>query len=73
MATWPKAIRCIEKERLMTEYVNAVTDQNRIQSAQVESVKRGGSFPFEEELAMASERRLNAKYAIIAHQEQHGC
>ena len=73
MATLPKTIRCIEKERLMNEYLTAVSEYNRIQSAQVESVKRGGSFPFEEELAMASERRLNAKYAIIAHQEQHGC
>jgi hypothetical protein len=73
MATLPKTIRCIEKERLMNEYLTAVSEYNRIQSAQVEAARREVSFPFEEELVIASERRLNAKYAIIAHQEQHGC
>ena len=57
----------------MDEFLAAVYEYTTIQWAQVEAIKRDGPFQFEEELARASERRINAKYAIIAHQEQHGC
>ncbi len=44
-----------------------------MQSAQVAAVLNGEDFPFEEQIAQAAARRENAKYAIIAHQEEHGC
>ena len=66
-------IVCIEKRRLLQEYTNAVSDCNRLQSAQVLAVKRGECFTFEEEIAKASQRREHAKYTIIDHAEKHGC
>ncbi|MDE3161205.1 MAG: hypothetical protein KGM92_20765 [Acidobacteriota bacterium] len=73
MATSRISIRCIEKERLMQEFLAAISDHHRMQSAQVAALRKGDGFLFEKELAEASERRLNVKYAIIAHKEKHGC
>jgi hypothetical protein len=73
VATSPISLRCIEKERLMQEFLAAVSDHHRVQSAQVAALRIGDGFRFEKELAEAAERRLNAKYAIFAHKEQHGC
>jgi len=73
MASAPTPVVCFDKERLLREFAAAVSDYHRVQSAQVAAVKKGEDFPFELELAKAAQRRENAKYAIIAHQEQHGC
>ncbi len=64
---------CIEKERLLLEFSRAVSEYNRIQSAQVAAVRHDGTFPFREELEKAARRREEAKYAVLAHQEEHGC
>jgi len=64
---------CIEKFRLMQEYARAVSEHDRMQSAQVAAVLRGEDFPFEEEIASAADRRENAKYAILTHRQHHGC
>ena len=66
-------IVCIEKRRLLQEFAHAVSEFNRINSAQVAAVMRGEDFPFQMELADALDRKEQAKYAILAHQEQHGC
>ena len=57
----------------MNEFVAAVTECHRIQSEQLAAIRRGEVFPFEDALAKVWDRRLNAKYALMAHQEQHGC
>ena len=57
----------------MLEFLAAISDHHRMQSAQVAALRKGDGFLFEKELAEASERRLNVKYAIIAHKEKHGC
>jgi hypothetical protein len=66
-------VACIEKERLMRIFAHAVSEHHRMQSAQVAAVLHGEDFPFEEEIARAAARRENAKYAVIAHQQEHGC
>jgi hypothetical protein len=63
---------CIERERLFQDFARAVSDQHRMQSAQVAAVLRGEDFPFREEIAKAVERRENAKYAILTHRQEHG-
>ena len=73
MAAPSPVIACIEKQRLLRDFARAISEQHRIQSAQVAAVLRGEDFPFEDELAAAAARRENAKYAILAHQENHGC
>jgi hypothetical protein len=44
-----------------------------MQSAQVAAVLQGEDFPFEDEIARAAAKREQAKYAVIAHQAEHGC
>jgi hypothetical protein len=64
---------CIEKRRLLKTFADAVSEYNRIQSAQVAAVMNGDGFQFQDELAVAEARRENAKYAVLLHEEEHGC
>lgn len=70
----PSPIACIEKEKLLQAFAKAVSDHHRMQSAQLAAVLRGDEeFPFEAEIAAAALARQQAKYAVLAHREQHGC
>jgi len=69
----PPATVCPKKQRLLQEFTSAVSDHHRMQSAQLAGILRGEDFPFEKEIAEAAARRELAKYAIIAHQQEHGC
>jgi hypothetical protein len=73
MATPVPVIACIEKEKLMRAFAQAVSEHHRMQTAQVAAVLQGEDFPFENEIARAAAQRENAKYAILAHQQEHGC
>ena len=73
MAAARSSFVCVEKERLLREFARAVSEYNRMQSAQVAAVLKGVDFPFREEIAKAERRKDEAKYAIIAHQQEHGC
>jgi hypothetical protein len=42
-------------------------------SAQVAAVRNGHGFMFAEQIADAERFKENVKYAIIKHQEEHGC
>ena len=42
-------------------------------SAQVVAVMRGEGFSFQQEIAAASVRKETAKYAVLEHQDEHGC
>jgi hypothetical protein len=54
-------------------YVAAASDLNRIHSAQLAAVLNDEGFLFQAEFAEALERKERAKYAVLAHREQHGC
>jgi len=69
----PAPTLCVRKEELFLAYAKTVADHHRMQSAQLAAVMRGEDFPFEVEIAEAASRRENAKYAILAHQQEHGC
>jgi len=69
----PVPVICIERERLMLAFAQAVSELNRMQSAQTAAILRGDDFQFEEQIAEATLRRDNAKYAILKHREEHGC
>jgi hypothetical protein len=66
-------IACAEKWRLLRVFAKAVSDMNRIHSAQVAAVLNDEGFHFEQEFAEALARKENAKYAVLTHQQQHGC
>ena len=66
---------CEEKYRLLDEFLDAVHELNTLQAAQTRSVIRGESdfLRFDVPLYLALERKDQAKYAWIAHVEEHGC
>ena len=64
---------CIEKRRLLKTFSDAVSEYNRIQSAQLAAVLNGDGFQFQRELAEAEGRKENAKYAVLMHEQEHGC
>jgi hypothetical protein len=69
----PAPIACGQKQRLLQEFARAVAEHHRMQSGQLAAVLRGEDFPYEREIAKALLQRENAKYAVLAHQDEHGC
>ncbi len=64
---------CRRRQRLVEKFVRAVIEHNDVQTAQIEGLIRGAGFSLEREIADALDRRDRAKYAILAHEEAHGC
>jgi hypothetical protein len=73
MASCPAPVACVEKYRLLKKFAAAVSDYHRMQSFQLAGLLKGDEFSFEEEIRKAAERRDAAKYAVLAHQDEHGC
>jgi hypothetical protein len=73
MAAASPVILCLEKQRLVKEFERAVSELHSMQSAQLLARRNGADFPFQEQIAAASERRECVKHAIIAHQQDQGC
>jgi hypothetical protein len=69
----PATAHCSIKQKLLEEFAWAASECNRMQTAQVRALTSGDGFIFEEEINRARERRDEAKYAILAHQADHGC
>lgn len=58
----------------MKAFLRAVSEYHRMQSAQMAALLKGHEdFPFEAQIAEAARARDNAKYAVLAHREEHGC
>jgi hypothetical protein len=73
MAMPAPIVACVKKRRLLQAFTEAVAECNRLQSAQVSLLLQGDGFNLESEIAKAAQRREFAKYAVIAHQQEHGC
>ena len=69
----PEPKVCNEKEQLLEKFLAAVSEQFELQSAQRTALLNGQGFVFEDELRVTLDRRENAKSAVIAHCEKHGC
>jgi hypothetical protein len=63
----------MKKQELLREFEGAVSELHRMKSAQVLAVWRGEDRLFHEQIAAAVDRKDQAKQAIIAHQQTHGC
>ena len=66
-------IICIEHQRLMQVYLEAILEYNRLSLARVSALLDGTQPPSLDEVYDAEARKDNAKYAILAHAEDHGC
>jgi hypothetical protein len=71
MTTASKA--CEERHALITAFTLAVSEYNRIQSLQMESIIKGEGSAHESDLAAARKRMEGAKKAILSHEHSHGC
>jgi hypothetical protein len=69
----PAPLICIEKERLFRAFGEASLEFSRLYSARVAALSSGLEPPDIDELSDAELRKDNAKYAILMHQERHGC
>ena len=71
----PSVVACEEKNRLLAEFLAAVHELNEIQSQQTRAVIDGDPdfARFDLLLHFAQEKKDRAKYAWIAHVEQHHC
>ena len=69
----PAPFLCREKERLFAAYGKVAAECIRLHCARTEAVLQGEEFGLLDELAAAEIARENAKYAIIVHQQVHGC
>lgn len=73
MAERAPALFCIESKRLADAYTWAVSEYLRLQSAQLATILNGDAVTFQHDIHEASIRKDEAKYALMAHREQHGC
>ena len=66
---------CVEKYRLLNEFLKAIQELVEIQNQQAQAVIQGDSdfARFDVLLHMANERKDHAKYAWMAHVECHHC
>ena len=64
---------CTQRQQLLEQFVIAVQEQIDLQNARLKAFIHGEGFPFEREIADARKRRDQAKYAVLAHEESHGC
>ncbi len=70
-----KVAFCSEKLRLMDEFLAAATDLLQAHNDQVEAVINDDPDfnRFDLLIHVATERKRRAKYAFLAHVQEHGC
>jgi hypothetical protein len=66
-------VMCSERERLLRAFAMATLDYNKLYAARVAVLALGEDAPPIDQLAEAETQRDNAKYALLLHQEEHGC
>jgi hypothetical protein len=73
MSALPCQFVCIEKKRLQDAFAWAVSEYNRMNTAQALALMRGEGFRFNEQIAETAQRKDEAKYAVLKHEQDHGC
>ena len=73
MSTAAAPIFCRERERLLEEFVVAVSAFLKLESAQLQSVAEGGDFNQQADLSAARRRKEQAARQLKEHQAVHGC
>ena len=73
MAASASPLVCIEKKRLQDAFAWAVSEYNRMNTAQALALMRGEGFQFSEQIAETGRRKEEAKYAVLKHEQEHGC
>jgi hypothetical protein len=61
---------CLELRNLLREFVNAVSDYERTQSAQSVAFLNGRSTLFDDQIEIAAARKEQAQQAMLAHRQE---
>jgi hypothetical protein len=69
----PAPIYCAKKQRLLEEFMAAVADYLKIESAKLAAAMRCDDWLSDGELEAARKRKDAAKEAIRSHRQAHGC
>lgn len=69
----PAPIFCREKQRLCDEFLMAVSEYLKLESARLAAAMRDDEFQLNRELEAARTRKNAAKESIKEHQQEHGC
>jgi hypothetical protein len=64
---------CPERTALVEAFTKAVSDYNRLHSAQVAALVRGSDLKFDMEMQSARKAVDLARAAILLHEREHGC
>ena len=70
----PEILLCLEKQRLLEAFTDAVHEIMLLQQQQVSDIVNDEDFSrFDALLHVANERKYHAKYAYLQHVDEHGC
>ena len=64
---------CRHRQQLLEQFISAVHEHINLQNAQLAALIQGKGFSLEQEIGEARERRDQAKYAVLEHDELHAC
>ena len=64
---------CIEREKFLEAYTTAALRYNGLHSERIFAVINGLESPTADELIEAEIQKDKAKFALLTHQEKHGC
>ena len=68
-----QSVACFTRHaELLQEFEQVLTEYHRMQKAQLDAVLDGEDFPFEDWIAKAAVRMLQAKCALRAYRQEHG-
>ena len=63
----------MRRKNTLDEFVAAVSEHLRVESARIPALVRGDESEFDADLEVARRRKEAAREAIRAHQWKHGC
>jgi hypothetical protein len=70
----PEIMLCLEKQRLLDVFTQAVHEAMTLQEQQVTDIVNDDDFSrFDVLLHTANEKKVQAKHAYLRHVEEHGC
>ena len=70
----PEILLCLEKQRLLEVFSQAVHEAMTLQQQQVTDLVNDADFSrFDALLLLANEKKVQAKQAYLQHVDEHGC
>jgi hypothetical protein len=69
-----QSVPCIQRhDELLREFAQVLDEYHRMQKVQLAAILNGEDFPFEEWIAKAATRMMQAKNALLEDRQEHRC